>query len=474
MKLSLEILADKMSGYSPEKNIKTGGRMIQNVRMYSKTQQITANNVYIRPVDNASSGGIMCMNQGDFIFLHTCDVNGVINDIMDAFDFYNVWAEDIYRNLPELTMEDILGRAKTVLTGVLAVTDPCYSPLYISDVPGEFDDDPAIASVTKNNIMDLSYIKDIEKMPEIRAMSRKAYMLRENIFAYPQAVRNIINGENHVGWLIFAGKNITAGMMDILDEIGDMLEAWLERHTSWQDTLNRSAVFYDILSGKEINVGRVQAGLMVLGIGDTDEKFLYCVKTPEDISAYSLRERAFRISDRVQCLIYDSYLIILFFGPGHYRGTFEELLEGILKETGSSCAASAAFTDIMQLPEQYVLAVGTLAYAGEKGISGSVVHFEESVLFQAEKILKDNAGGWIEHPAVKILDEYDKKNDAELCRTLEVYISCERHYAKTAGILHIHRNTLLYRVRRITELTKADLDDPDERLHLLLSFLARR
>ncbi len=41
---------------------------------------------------------------------------------------------------------------------------------------------------------------------------------------------------------------------------------------------------------------------------------------------------------------------------------------------------------------------------------------------------------------------------------------------ETAAALHIHRNTLVYRLEKIQELFALDLDDPDNTLRLLLSF----
>ena len=54
--------------------------------------------------------------------------------------------------------------------------------------------------------------------------------------------------------------------------------------------------------------------------------------------------------------------------------------------------------------------------------------------------------------------------------TLRVYLECERSYVKTAKQLYIHRNSLLYRIQRIQELTCLDFSDPSTRLHLLMSY----
>ena len=74
------------------------------------------------------------------------------------------------------------------------------------------------------------------------------------------------------------------------------------------------------------------------------------------------------------------------------------------------------------------------------------------------------------HPEVTRLAEYDAVHHTEFARTLEVWLAKERSQAKTAAALHLHRNTLTYRLQRIRELLECDLEDDDTRLHLLLSF----
>ena len=46
----------------------------------------------------------------------------------------------------------------------------------------------------------------------------------------------------------------------------------------------------------------------------------------------------------------------------------------------------------------------------------------------------------------------------------------DRSIADTARAMNLHRNTLLYRLKRLEELVAEDLEDSMVRLYLLLSF----
>lgn len=69
------------------------------------------------------------------------------------------------------------------------------------------------------------------------------------------------------------------------------------------------------------------------------------------------------------------------------------------------------------------------------------------------------------------LSTYESKRDGELEQTLKAYLKYNT-IAETARYLHIHRNTLLYRLARIQEITGLGLDDGETRLALHLALLA--
>ncbi len=72
------------------------------------------------------------------------------------------------------------------------------------------------------------------------------------------------------------------------------------------------------------------------------------------------------------------------------------------------------------------------------------------------------------------LVEYDQRKGGDLLHTLEAYLNTQSSPSETAVRLHLHRNTVLYRLRRIRELLGRDLDDPEQRLALQLALRARR
>ncbi|MEW9668131.1 PucR family transcriptional regulator [Ammoniphilus sp. 3BR4] len=59
------------------------------------------------------------------------------------------------------------------------------------------------------------------------------------------------------------------------------------------------------------------------------------------------------------------------------------------------------------------------------------------------------------------LKKYDKESHNHLMETLEVYLDCVGRVNLASQLLHIHPNTLAYRLKRIQEICGLDLNDPN-------------
>ncbi len=68
----------------------------------------------------------------------------------------------------------------------------------------------------------------------------------------------------------------------------------------------------------------------------------------------------------------------------------------------------------------------------------------------------------------------DKRTGEALVETLGAYFACNGNLSRAAEQLHLHRNSLLYRLHRIRELLGHDLEDPDLRLALQLALKGQR
>ncbi|GGC76753.1 hypothetical protein GCM10007216_04090 [Thalassobacillus devorans] len=71
---------------------------------------------------------------------------------------------------------------------------------------------------------------------------------------------------------------------------------------------------------------------------------------------------------------------------------------------------------------------------------------------------------------VKPLMDYTKQNKQELLETLEEYLFNHQNLKEVAEKLHLHTNTLNYRLKRISQLLSADIRDAEVIFHLRMSW----
>lgn len=67
------------------------------------------------------------------------------------------------------------------------------------------------------------------------------------------------------------------------------------------------------------------------------------------------------------------------------------------------------------------------------------------------------------------LRDYDRRHRAELIPTLEAFLDSDGSWTRCAGRLHLHVNTLRYRVGRIEQLTGRDLSRLEDKLDFFLA-----
>ncbi|MBR6351369.1 MAG: helix-turn-helix domain-containing protein [Firmicutes bacterium] len=73
-------------------------------------------------------------------------------------------------------------------------------------------------------------------------------------------------------------------------------------------------------------------------------------------------------------------------------------------------------------------------------------------------------------PELLKLNVIDREKNTDYYHTLRVYLENERSIPRTSEALIIHRTTLQYRLEKIEQLTRLNLDSEDVRIYLMLSY----
>jgi purine catabolism regulator len=107
--------------------------------------------------------------------------------------------------------------------------------------------------------------------------------------------------------------------------------------------------------------------------------------------------------------------------------------------------------------------------------SRRVLDFADLGVYRLLILLRETPELWEFYRSTLVaLAEYDTQQGAELLKTLEAFFNNLGNLAQTANALHVHRNTLLYRLERIKDISGLSLDSAEDRLALWLALKAHR
>lgn len=126
------------------------------------------------------------------------------------------------------------------------------------------------------------------------------------------------------------------------------------------------------------------------------------------------------------------------------------------------------------LRRSFIQAREALTLAGDLFCGARVLHFNDLGVYRLLCSLQgsEELVSFLQQ-TLGPLASYDETHGTELVATLAAFFEHHGNVSQTAQSLFLHRNSLLYRLERIGEITGLDLDDADERFALQLALKIR-
>lgn len=150
----------------------------------------------------------------------------------------------------------------------------------------------------------------------------------------------------------------------------------------------------------------------------------------------------------------------------------EELDELLCYYDGVSVGTSGAIENLTDVGAAFKRALFSLSVA--ELWQRPFVTFEELGMLQLlfcvsdQRVLED-----LFETYLGALAGYDAEHDSDLLHTLEVYLLADSNLLETARRLPAHRNTVVYRMRRVKEILGVNLDQATTKFNLLLALYIR-
>ena len=150
---------------------------------------------------------------------------------------------------------------------------------------------------------------------------------------------------------------------------------------------------------------------------------------------------------------------------------YSEALGVFVRENNFRIGISNFTDDIYQIQILYRQAEMALSIGLTEKPMEWIHWFSRYTLQYIYNMLTDNSDlGQLYSPIYYRLERYDKENGTSYLETLREYLNCNMNTVQAAKNLFIQRSTMIYRLKRIREISDNDLTGRDDLLHLHLTF----
>ena len=150
--------------------------------------------------------------------------------------------------------------------------------------------------------------------------------------------------------------------------------------------------------------------------------------------------------------------------------SFQQELAYFVRDNMCKAGVSPEFSGFSLLSDAKKAAVAALEIGSMKRPDFWYYLFEDYRLdCLCDSLLKELPAEFLCHPAIRILEEYDREHTSELLKTLQVWLECSGNMTEASKKLYIHRTSFCRRMNQIRKLTGVPLEKPDVVFLLSLS-----
>ena len=473
-------IADKLGDFSPVVSISSGEMRIRGVRTMLKPGAQREDILYVTPVKADGFFGdadyVQCINGGDWIRLNTSDVDAVMNVILDVFESFQRWADALDAAVKQgHSVQHMLDISGYALPFPIVISDSFGNIVAYSKTYDKYAEQDAYwKSVVKHQQMnDLVFSETVyseQKSPvkDWDATPKIYQTLQSRIIGMHLTVNDEIVGTMII---IELGGKLTNGVCQLANVFHEALSKALSIRGDDAEMRTVMAMAEEYLDGKSVDTERLWEMINEL-TGRTEEELeLVLLKNSTRTDFTYKNNLAYRLmmpENSCFSLVYRDYVAAVI--RCEQEKDFFLSLWKMLQQEEYLCGISLPFSDVESLKKAgNQAALALLSGSQEPGsVSRCVDH---AYTYFINKLAGDKSFGTeLLHPGLARLRKYDEKHNTNFYDSLYQYLILERNVVATAKSLFIHRNSMIYRLQRIEQLLDVDLDDPNMRLYLLLSY----
>ena len=522
MDISLSIILDRLSEYRIETYLLQPSEYIfDRIELFpQRIADLKAGRLYLARLSQVISLPVKCRREAVFLCLRDrisddseTDENltgtVIVNENI-SYEFLFTFVQDIFFEIgswyveaqqaiiQNRSMQDLIDMSEGILKNYVQVTDSSFKLLgYTRHI--ECDEEITVLA-RKHGYHPEKTVEIFRKNHRMEAWSNTTGLLVNDDHAFTKytTISKVFKFSNtYFAHAVMTCNNhpCTEGTLELFRLFTDILSVYIERE--WEDT-NKWHHIYDpfltdiydgSLTRRDVAEERARhVGIPLYG------KFSMALTSPVESGKFAVGRIAQEISaarpnDKVtlwrgRIAILSSYL------PGRFVDQFRQAqadLEAVMERFDLRCGVSAVFDDLLGAEQAIRQARQALSCSGRSlgadlipymeggfnSLQQRVVSFEDSFSYILLGNDPNNRALWqssVYYKALKMIFEYDRQHNLNNLQLLYVYLICESRPTDTAGLMHMSRNNVVYRIGRIEDMLRMDLHSASVRFKLLISY----
>lgn len=381
------------------------------------------------------------------------------------------------------SVQSMLTEAAKMIGNPIMIIDTNYRILY------ECSSDPCSDIVwnesIRNGYCSYEFVTQFNQLQEVRSIqSSKAFMSGCLNSPLRRCICKIQKEGNLMGYLLSIEQNTPFDQLKIqtFNLISRILyRAMAETNTESFNNLMPPVddLFVDMLKGKLKSKEVLKNYLHYSGVEMNSDYYLVSFNIEkynyQDADAhYSLDQALFKRFNSVLSACIETNILMLIKSSESLNDFADSLMihQDYLRENGIIVSVSDKFNSLETVPVSFKQTNFVHSVIKQLQINRTICTYDSVRILDiiASRPTLHNYQDLIGTDLVKI-HEYDEMHGTEYFKTLYYYIRWNRNLSKAASILHIHRNTVSYRVQRAKELFSLDMDDFYVAAKIFLSYL---
>lgn len=499
MKLNIHILAESLSEFSPKLwETSDDSAALEGVRWLTTEPQ--SHNMYLYLTDETSLSKLdetkpyhlVCVGfretfpQNWTVISVSSKINSLrlFTTIQDIFEQYAQWEKDVLRAIAEHEpIFEILDLCAKYLHNPIALFDSNTALIHKSGIVPQQVSNSIWDEVLEHGytlLENLTWSQQQEIYNKFNQNS-KPFLLNNSYFPNETQVITPLYNENvligNIGCVDIVSP-FSPGQLFLLEKVQELMQFALKSESEHLHLGDKVDYYIDqLLQGFSIDENTIAYYLKRKGWRLLDDYQLYYF-TRSDLSImdkWARENYLLRINELLpnnSLFPYENGIIAIVHNLDSSDTTsIHKMLDPLLQKWGLNCGISMHFQNFIHVKQAFIQAKAALN--NQNRHQGTSIFFFLNHYLDHIIALLDQTTSLTSlcHPKVMELFEKQSHRGIELVETLQAYLLCGKSKSRASQMLHLHRNTLNYRLDNLEDLLGSDLvsDNKNMLFQLLLS-----